>query len=149
MPERKIEYQVLEHRAEPGFFLSAPSLERLYVDAGLALTDRLARLDAIQPGERRTLSVTGETRAALMTQWINGLVTLFDKERFLSRRIVFSGFDGKRIQATLQGEKHDPIRHGQGQAIGKISEKNVEVGESPGLEGQFYAKVTFPWVEKR
>jgi SHS2 domain-containing protein len=141
MPERKIEYQTLEHKADSGFQVTAPSLARLYIDAALALTDMMVKLDLIKEVEKRTLSVTGENRDQLMVKWLNEILFLFEKEKILCRRIVFDTFDGKKIAASIHGEKFDPPRHGGISEIKAVTYHQLQLGDKELPEPHFFARI--------
>jgi SHS2 domain-containing protein len=141
MPERKIEYQVLEHKADTGFLVKAPFLQRLYIDAALALTDMRVQLDRIQEGERQAIQVTAENRERLLVAWLTEILILFERDRFLARRIVFDAFDGKSIRATLWGQSYDPLRHGKVSEIKAVTYHQLEIGDRAIPEPHFYARV--------
>lgn len=141
MPERRIEYRTLEHKADTGFEVLAPSWERLYIDAALAMTDMLVKQDLIQTSDRRAVTVAGENRDQLMVKWLNEVLFLFEKEKFLAHRIVFNKFDGKAITATLFGEKYEPIRHGHVSEIKAVTYHQLQLGDKPGPEPVFFARV--------
>jgi SHS2 domain-containing protein len=141
MAERKIEYQTLAHKADTGFQVTAPSMERLYIDAALALTDQMVKLSQVGEGERRVLSVQAEKADQLMVKWLNEILFLFEKEKILCRRIVFSKFDGKSIAATVFGEKYDPVRHGHVSEIKAVTYHQLQLGDRAEPEPHFYARI--------
>ena len=141
MPERRIEYQRVSRKADSGFAVTAPSLERLYIDSALALTDQLVKLDLIDIVEKRTLNASADNRAGLMVKWLSEILGLLEKEKLLCRRIVFSQFDGKRIGATVFGEKHNPVRHGHIPELRAITPERVEMGDGAGDEPLFFARI--------
>src|SRR5262245_45978111 len=122
MAERKIQYQALDHKT-PGFVVTAPSWERLYIDAGLSLTDMMVRLDRLDTQERHSLLIMGNSKEELMAVWLSELLALFKNQKFLARRIVFNEFDGKKIKATLWGETYQPVKHGHVSDVKPVSEK--------------------------
>lgn len=141
MPERKLEYQQLEHKADTGFLVTAPSLERLYIDAGLSLTDQLVKLDLIEPSEKHTINVNAETREQLMVKWLSEILFLFERHQFIAKRIVFNQFDGKKITATLWGETYQPIKHGHVSEIKAVTYHQLELGDKSQPEPHFYARI--------
>lgn len=141
MAERKVEYQTLDHKADTGFMVTAPSLERLYIDAGLSMTDMLVRLDRIGSEERQTVSLTADNREQLMVRWLNEVLFLFERHKFLCRRIVFNQFDGKRILATLWGETYASIKHGHISEIKAVTYHQLELGDRAQPEPHFYARI--------
>ena len=111
MAERKVIYQKLEG-AGAGFVLKAPTLERLFIDAGLALTDCWTKLDFIGDDQKRRVTLKAASFQLLMPLWLNELITLARQDKFLAKRIVFDKFDGQSLTATLFGELHSPVKHG-------------------------------------
>ena len=136
-----IDYAPIRHQADFGFRLEAPSLQRLYVHAALALTDMRAPLRTIQEKEKRTVELEGESHKDLMVRWLNGILNLYKDEKFLCCNIVFTVFDGKKIVATCWGEPQDSIRHGSFSPIKSVNEDKSEMGESSEADFHFYAKI--------
>ena len=141
MAERKLTYESLHHKAEGGFLVKAPSLERLYIDAALALTDQWVKLDLILEDHKRALTVKGATREILMVAWLNELMQLFVNHRFISKRITFQKFDGKEIHASLFGEVYTPLKHGTVLRFKAVTEPQVQLGEIHAAELQFFARI--------
>lgn len=141
MPERVVSYQVLNQQTASGFWLTAPSLERLYIDGALALTDFLVSLDRIQVGETRQIQVEGANRDQLMANWLCELLSLFENEKYLCRRVVFKKFDGKRIEATLFGERFESIRHGGSPYLKSLFPQEIQVSAQMDPEPLFSLKM--------
>ncbi|NDC22935.1 MAG: archease [Proteobacteria bacterium] len=141
MPERIISYQSLDHKADMGFHLQAPSLERLYIDSALALTDLSVKLERINSIDKHDVLVEADSKESLLIKWLNEVLFLFERHKFLPKRIVFTRFDGKSIKATLIGETYDPIRHGHVSEVKAVTHHQLEMGTLPNGENNFYAKV--------
>ncbi|MCB0416229.1 MAG: archease [Bdellovibrionales bacterium] len=144
MPEARLDYQKIKNLAKPGFVMEAPSMERLYINAGLALTDLLVDINTVQDQERHTIVVEAPNKEGLMAAWLGEILAHYQNSGFLCRRIVFDKFDGKRIQATLRGEKYSPLRHGHIHAIKGIAE-TLEFGERLDTHPVFFVKVLFDY----
>jgi SHS2 domain-containing protein len=141
MPERKITYEPLEHKTNSGFLVRAPSLQRLYIDAGLGLTDHIARLDTIAEIDRKSIEVAGDNREGLMVCWLSEILRIFKKEKFLAHRIVFNAFDGKKILASLYGETYRPTKHGAASEIKGVANPPLEIGQTNDSDPMFFAKI--------
>jgi len=142
MAERKIAYEPLRQSANGGFMVKAPSLERLYIDSALALTDHLASLDLLQDSIRQTVSVSGSTREKLMANWLNEILALFQNEKFLCKRIVFNSFDGKKISSTIFGDIYVPTKHGHVRNIKAMTTEQLILGEIEDADLHFFAKIS-------
>ncbi len=139
MAERRIQYEHLEHKPDSGFKVVAPSLERLYIDAALALTDQMVTLDQIKEDSKQVVTITAPDKEALLVRWLNEILFLFEKHKFLARRITFQSFDGKSIQATLIGDTYEPTRHGHVSEIKAVTYHQLKVGHSD--TENFFAQV--------
>lgn len=132
-------YQRLEHIADTGFYVTAPSLERLYVNAALSLTDHFVPVGKLTSALSKKVSVEAENRERLLVNWLNEILFLFEKEKFLAGRIVCDFFDGKSLKATLWGESYDKIRHGKVSEIKAVTYHQLEIGSTP--DNQFFARI--------
>ncbi len=141
MPERKVDYKKVTNKADVGLFVTAPSLQRLYIDIGLAFTDSLVQLDVVKDTEKKAVAAAGNTREALLLAWLTELLALFQNDKFLAKRIVFDKFDGKMIQATLWGEIYQSTRHGSVPRIKSIRQTPLEIGDKSSPEPHFFAQV--------
>ena len=142
MPEPKLTYTQLDRSAHKAFLIESPSLERLYINSALALTDQLVKLELIQDHVKRTIAAESDTRLELMVLWLNQIIVAFELDNFLSRRIVFSQFDGKTINATCFGQHYSAIQHGHVDKLKQLTNAQLEVGTCPEPQQGFYAKVT-------
>lgn len=143
MPERKISYHGLEKTTESGFKIAAPSLQRLYIDAGLALTDQMLSLDLIKDSEKHTLNIDGENKEALMLNWLNSVLSLYEKNQFLCKRIVFNQFDVRKLQASVWGESYVSTRHGYLKPIITLKMNQLDMGMGTDPESLFYLRIKF------
>lgn len=143
MPERRVSYQALNQGQLVGLKITAPSIQRLFIDAGLAFCDYRVSLDLVKDTTKKSLQVSGQNLPDLMRRWITALADIFNQEGFMPYRIVFTSFDGKKIEASLSGEKYESTRHGFAQPCTAIAAEPFSIGEAPGSEGEF--AVSFFW----
>jgi len=141
MPERAIDYQPINQKADRGFQVEAPSLERLYIDSALAMTDQLVKLATIKSNERFEILVESNSKEALLALWLNEILQLFEQKKFLPRQIYFSQFNGTKIKATLMGESYNPIQHGHVAKLKAIQPENLKLGILSQGENTFFARV--------
>lgn len=136
---KDLDYRSLPHTADDGFEVHAPSLERLYIHAALALTDIRVPLKCIEEKLRRSVKVESFDTDTLMVRWLNEVLYLFDVERFLPHRIFFEKFDGNCLEATLIGESYDPSRHGSISEIKAVTYHQLELGSE--RDSGYFAKI--------
>lgn len=130
MPERKIVYESIKHKAEGGFLIRAPSLQRLFIDAALSLIDQQVSLDLVKDPNKQTVKVSAPKKELLMENWLTHILALFEAHGFLPKRIVFNHFDGSKIEATLFGDTYEPTRHGSIQKINTVHCEQLQLEEN-------------------
>jgi SHS2 domain-containing protein len=106
---------MLDHTADVGFELEAPTLEALFDAAREGLLEILMQRPPRSGSEERVVELSARDLEALMVRWINELVYLVQTAGFVPARadITVSGQGGKRsLRARLAGEPLDPEAHG-------------------------------------
>lgn len=101
----------IDHTADVGYRLVAPTLAELFAVAGRALFDAITELDSIQLQLERKIEVEAGDVEALFVAWLSELNyrCLTDLElygEFLIEEILPTA-----VRATVRGEKIDPARH--------------------------------------
>lgn len=138
--ERKVLYDVIAQGQLGGIRISAPSVQRLFIDAGLALSDYRISLDLVKDVDKHTIQVSGTSLEALFKNWLNANAALFNEKKYLPYRIVFTVFDGKKIEATLTGETYESHRHGYPKPFNELSREGFSFQPAPDDAGLFHAQ---------
>ncbi|MFM8268635.1 MAG: archease [Pseudomonadota bacterium] len=141
MRERVIGYESINQKADRGFHLESPSLERLYIDSALAMTDQVVKLTTLQSIDRCEILVESNSREVLLALWLNEILNLFEQKRFLPKQIYFSQFNGKQIKATLIGDTYNPIKHGHVRKLKTIQPEHLKLGSTTQGDNTFFARV--------
>ena len=107
-------YSFFSHTGDIGVTLSAESLDALFADAALALTDTLSdhRLIAV------TRSTAVELHAAavdlLLIDWINELIYRLETDGLIAARAcvaITGGGDDWTLAGTVEGDTLNTVRH--------------------------------------
>ena len=109
-------HRALEHTADVGIEVEAPSLETLYAEAAIALCDTLTHREAVRTSIEREIAVEATDGELLLVDFLNEVLFLFDTEA-----LVFSSAEVRLLRdsepsavglrATLGGERYDGERH--------------------------------------
>lgn len=104
-------YEQIEHTADVGYRLLAPTLEKLFAIAGRALFATITDLGSIKKSFSRKISATAGDREGLLVAWLSEL-----NYRCLTTHELFCEFSIEAltptsIRAVGYGEKIDPARH--------------------------------------
>jgi tRNA nucleotidyltransferase (CCA-adding enzyme) len=111
-----VDYETFEHEADIGIRGFGQTAGEAFENAAKALFSVIVNVQAIEPKDKRSVTVSAPDRELLLVEWLNALLSLSDIER-----MVFSKFDvkieGASLTGTAWGERLDQERH----------EPNVEI----------------------
>lgn len=104
-------YRTIEHTADIGIEVLAPTCSDIFVRSALALFDMMLGVDSIGGGLEKPFRVEGDSLEELLVAWLNDLLYIYAVEG-----IVFSGFADVRLEdgsfsATGLGEAFRPEKH--------------------------------------
>ena len=104
-------FQLIEHTADVGLVAYGKTLAEAFANAAYGLFSITAELKTVKETEIRQLELSEEDAEALLFEWLNSLIYIFDVEMILFKRFEITDFDGHRLRAVCYGEKYDPSRH--------------------------------------
>ena len=111
MAGRMKRFRLIEHTADIGLTAYGRSLAEAFANAAYGLFSIIAELKTVKEIESRHLELNEDDAEALLFEWLNRLIYLFDVEMLLFKRFEIRDFDGRGFKATCYGEKYDPSRH--------------------------------------
>lgn len=94
-----------------GLIAYGQTLAEAFANAAYGLFSIIAELKTVKEIESRQLELNEEDSEALLFEWLNSLIYLFDVEMLLFKSFDIRDFDGHGLKATCHGEKYDPSRH--------------------------------------
>lgn len=107
-------YRYLDHTADVGVEIEAPTLAGVFAEAALAFTDTVTRLRDVRPRQVRRVELTAADLETLLVDWLQELLVLFEVDGLLVRETdvrVHERGDEVALTATVRGEPHDRRRH--------------------------------------
>jgi SHS2 domain-containing protein len=114
---RRRPYRQLPHTADLAWRLWGASLPELFENAGRALSATLTDRRYLRRRETREVSLASSDREALLVDWLNHLLYLFDIDGFLGRDFQVLTLTPERLEARVWGEKFDADRHPEKTAV--------------------------------
>ena len=108
---RRRPYRQLPHTADLAWRLWGASLPELFENAGRALSATLTDRRYLRRRATREVSLAAGDREALLVDWLNHLLYLFDLDGFLGRDFQVVSLTDERLEARVTGEHFDPDRH--------------------------------------
>ena len=104
-------FQLIEHTADVGLIAYGSNLAGAYANAAYGLFSIITELKQVREIESRRLEISEGDAEALLFEWLNSLIYLFDVEMLLFKRFDIIELDGHHLKAICHGEKYDPSRH--------------------------------------
>ncbi len=128
---RRRPYRQLPHTADLAWRLWGASLPELFENAGRALSATLTDRRYLRRRATREVSLTAGDREALLVDWLNHLLYLFDIDGFLGRDFQVALPSPQRLEARVEGEIFDPARHPEGTAVKAATFHQLSIGPVP------------------
>ncbi|RIK66843.1 protein archease [candidate division KSB1 bacterium] len=104
-------FEPIDHTADVGYRLYAPTLDELFVVAARALFDAITDLEHIHPQFTRNVTAEAGDVEALLVAWLSELNFYCINGLEIFSRFVIKSFSPAQISATVHGEKIDLSRH--------------------------------------
>ena len=122
-------FEFIDHTADVGIRVEAPTLEDLFETAGLAFTEVVTSAESLDCSVERRFKLEEDNIETLLVSWLQELLYLLDTEE-----LVFARFQVKLhdcpLEATAWGEVFDPDRHMIKTEIKAVTYHQLEVAES-------------------
>jgi SHS2 domain-containing protein len=136
MPEKKKGFEFLEHTADAYIAAYGEDLAEAFENAALAMFETMTDTKAVEPVNEKTVAAKGADKQALLYDWLERLLVMFEVERMLFSKFrihkIQQAKDGFRLEAKVYGEPYDPERHKQKVGVKAVTYHRMEVNEAPG-----------------
>ena len=156
-------YRFLDHTADVGLEIEAPSLAALFAEAAAAFTDTLTVREEVRAVDEVRVELTADALDELMIEWLDELNFRFETEGLLVAEVAVeiesresrreSGWHlekpsgdkgspgGWHLSAVVRGEAYEPERHPVKVLIKAVTYHRLEVRETEG--GEWFGRVIF------
>lgn len=124
---RKSKYWQLPHTADLVWRIRGDSLEALFENAAGALVATLTDRRTLRLKQTREITLEAPDREALLVDWLNHLLYLFDIDGFLGRQFKVRFLTSKRLQAQAQGDIFDRARHPEKTGVKAATYHHLEI----------------------
>ncbi len=129
---RRAKYWQLPHTADLAWRIRGQSLPELFENAAGALVATMTDRRVLRRRQKREITVESPDREALMVDWLNHLLYLFDVEGFLGREFHVVSLTDRRLQARVRGETFEPGRHPEKTAVKAATYHKLEIRRENG-----------------
>ena len=132
---KKKRFDFLEHTADVYIAAYGRTLEEAFENAALATIEVMTDAEKVKPKIQRNVQVGAQDEYALLYNWIEKILILFDIESLLFSSFKLSRLEkiegGFRLKAEIKGETFDPKRHLQKIGVKSITYHLMEIVRKP------------------
>ena len=104
-------FDIIEHTADTGIIARGRNLAEAFANAAFGMFSIMADLSDVRQENSIQVELKEEDMEALLFEWLNYLLYVFDVHQLLLNRFDVEHLDGQSLKATCYGEKYDPSRH--------------------------------------
>jgi SHS2 domain-containing protein len=120
-------YRQIPHTADLAWRIWGKTRPELFENAGRALSATLTDIRYLRRRETREVSLESSDREALLVDWLNHLLYLYDVEGFLGRDFRVVSLSDERLGAKVVGDIFDESRHPSKTAVKAATFHNLEI----------------------
>ena len=136
MTEKKRGFEFLEHTADAYIAAYGEDLAEAFENAALAMFETMTDTKAVEPVNEKTVAAKGTDKQALLYDWLERLLVLFEVEGILFSKFripkIQKAEEGYRFKAKAYGEPYNPQKHKQKVGVKAVTYHRMEVNEAPG-----------------
>lgn len=129
MTAKKARVTFLNHTADMGIRVTAPTLKDLFKKAGEAVIEIMLKQRPAAKTSPFRLSVTGEDLPDLMVRWLGEILFLFEGEGKIVTDMDIDSIRENRIDATVYTVPFDPDVHEVTTEIKAVTYHQIEVAQ--------------------
>ena len=133
-------YETFDHTADVGIRAFGKTVEEVFANAAYALFDLLTDVGSARNQLAHEVCVEGMDREDLLVRWLNELLFLWEKERYVFREFHIVRLTATSLKAVARGEIFDAARHECKTEIKAVTYHQVEVIRK---EGMWVGRVIF------
>lgn len=135
-------FETLEHTADIGFRVRAPTLAELLETAALALESIAVETAAIEPRHEYPLAASGEDCESLLVNWLSEVLYWIDGEQLLFHHFRVSQITAAGVSGWGVGERRDPARHRAKLIVKAVTYHQLRLAQTPdGFEAEVYLDI--------
>ena len=105
------DFEVIDHTADIGIMAYGTDLKQVFANAARGLFSLITELDVVLEKKKRAIQITAPDREALLINWLNELIYLFETKEILFSRFSINTLTDTELKATAYGEKIDLTKH--------------------------------------
>lgn len=133
-------WEEIEHAADIGLHIWAPSRRELFHEAAVGMINAMLNTGSVRELEERRIDARGDDYESLLVGWLDEILFAFDAEHFAPRNVMVLDLNQDHVTGVLRGEKFDPDRHEVLNAIKAVTWHDLAIERKNGV---FHVTVIF------
>ena len=130
-------FEVIDHTADVGIIAYGSDLKEAFANSAYGMFSLIAYLDSVKENVIRKVNVEATDQEALLVDWLNELLYLFDVEHIIFKRFDITVLSQNRLQAKVYGEKIDKSRHRLKTGVKAATYHMLKIEKNKGVRIQF------------
>ena len=122
-------FQFIDHTADAGILVTAPTLEVMFETAAMAFTELITDAGSLRHRVERRFWLQEDDLASLLVTWLQELLYLLDTEGLVFGRFQVN-LQKLSLKATAWGEVFDPEIHLMKTEIKAVTYHQLEVDQN-------------------
>jgi SHS2 domain-containing protein len=123
-------FEILEHTADLGFRATGATLAELFENAAEALVAIALNPENVEARETIALEAKGESREALLVNWLSEVLYWIDGEHRAMRGFKVRELTEGRVAGEAQGERRNAARHEPRLVVKGITYHQLKIEQS-------------------
>jgi SHS2 domain-containing protein len=130
-------FEVIDHTADVGIIAYGKDLKEAFANAAYGMFSLIADLDGVSERISREVNVESSDQEALLVDWLNELLYIFDVDRIIFKRFEITDLNRNRLKAKVYGERIDTSRHQLRTAVKAATYHMLKIERNKGVKVQF------------
>ena len=130
-------FEVIDHTADVGIIAYGGDLKEAFANAAYGMFSLIADLDGVGEVVSREIDVQATDQEALLVDWLNELLYLFDVDHIIFKRFEITDLNRNRLKAKVYGERIDASRHQLKTAVKAATYHMLKIERNKGVKVQF------------
>ena len=107
----KKDFEFIDHTADIGITAYGADMKQIFANAARGLFSIITNLDNVASTKKLDIQVIAPDREALLLQWLNELIYLFETRKMLFSRFEITVITDTEVKAKAFGEKINLKKH--------------------------------------
>lgn len=130
-------FEVIDHTADVGIIAYGKDIKEAFANAAYGMFSLIADLDGVRETLSREVEIRSSDQEALLVDWLNELLYLFDVQHILFKRFEITELNQNTLKAKAYGEQVDTSRHQLKTAVKAATYHMLKIERKNGVTVQF------------